>query len=272
MSSYIFRQTDPESTVFYAWFEAMHTRIDMVWCNLMEEESVCLGNKIQEEIKRLEKMANRFDPASELAVINRLASSQPIGISEELGQILQECIGYNQKTFGVFDITIQSNNNDRNRTDHIVFDPDNQTIFFQNADIQLDLSGYIKGYALDKVKELLTAYGCCDALVSIGNSSVFAMGNHPMGSGWKVSTQYTGGALSAENKEVTLYNEFLTTSGNETEERKHIIDPATGHYVTGARAVSVITETGAIGEVLSKTLFIAPKIIPLLRPFRQVFL
>lgn len=204
-------------------------------------------------------MANRFHPESELAMINRLASDYPLSISEELWDIIEECIEYHQKTFGAFDITIQSSGNFRKGIEHILLDRAKRTIFLQNGNIQLDLSGYIKGYALDRVKELLTASACRDALISMGNSSVLAMGNHPMGHGWKVSTQYNG-VLTEANKEVTLYDEFLTTSGNETEERKHLIDPTTGQYITGARVASVITKSGSLGEVLSKTLLISPKI------------
>ena len=40
-------------------------------------------------------------------------------------------------------------------------------------------------------------------------------------------------------------------------ERKHIIDPQSGKLVEGKREVAVVTANGAVGEVLSTSLFVA---------------
>lgn len=78
----------------------------------------------------------------------------------------------------------------------------------------------------------------------MGNSSVLALGNHPVGTGWKVNN-------------ILLHNECLTTSGNDSPERRHIVSPRDGKLVEGARQISVVTTNGAIGEILSTALFAA---------------
>ena len=57
--------------------------------------------------------------------------------------------------------------------------------------------------------------------------------------------------------EIFLKNECLTTSGNDSHERKHIIDPQTGKLIEGKREVAVVTANGTVGEVLSTSLFVA---------------
>ena len=58
-------------------------------------------------------------------------------------------------------------------------------------------------------------------------------------------------------KEIVLLDECLTTSGNDTDGRNHIINPLNGKSIIGKRATSVITPSGTLGEVLSTAFFIA---------------
>ena len=253
---HIFKQIDAHRTIYYAWFEAMHTRIDLALCHLSEKKSLALTDKLCKEIERIEKIGNRFDSNSEISSINQLAHDNPLKISDEIYSIIADCIEFNKKTSGIFDITIQSGNNHRNGINNIILNPDEKTIYFSNKDVLLDLCGYLKGYALDKIKTILIIEGCTDALVNMGNSSVLALGDHPNGDGWKISTSIS------EHKETTakeylLHNEFLTSSGNFTKSQKHIINPKTGEFVEGTGICSVVTNSGVEGEVFSTVLFIS---------------
>lgn len=51
----------------------------------------------------------------------------------------------------------------------------------------------------------------------MGNSSILALGNHPVGSGWKIN-------------DILLHNECLTTSGNDSPSRRHIVSPQNGNW------------------------------------------
>jgi thiamine biosynthesis lipoprotein len=82
-----------------------------------------------------------------------------------------------------------------------------------------------------------------------------AVGNHPHGNGWKVKTALQ--ALVPAEREFILYDECLTTSGNDTPNRRHIICPDTGKYIEGLKAVSVVTSNATEGEVLSTAFFVA---------------
>lgn len=247
---YIYRQSDTQQTIFYAWFEAMHTRIDIALCNLPEVVSKAICEKMQTEIIRIAKFSNRFDPESEITLVNCNAAHRAVKITGEFYEIIEDCIFCYEKTEGLFDITVQSCNGYRDGIYNIELGSEEKTVFFKHQDIQIDLCGYIKGYALDKVKAILLENKCADALVSIGNSSVLALGNHPNGKGWKVN-------LPGEGKgSITLFNECLTSSGN-TPGHYHIIDPVKRETISSAKIMSVVTESGVVGEVLSTALCVS---------------
>lgn len=234
-------------SLVYAWFEAMHTRIDLVlWDRSMEAEEIeTICTQIKTEVRRIEKFGSYFDRESELAAINSAPSGTPVPISEEMYAILSRCIDYNESSEGYFDVTAVAGRKTNTR-DNLSLD--GKSVVRKEEDIKINLSGFLKGYALDKAVELLGKAGISNALLNFGNSSIGALGNHPQGEGWMVAT--------ATGEEFLLKDNYLTTSGNENEKRRHIIDPLTGNVMEGKGMVSVITATAEAGEVQSTTLFI----------------
>ena len=103
-------KTLPDGRNFlYAWFSAMFTRIDLIIIrNSCDSELEKIARKIENEVLRIETFANKFNPESELSLINRLAGVQEVAISDEMMQILQECKNYHQKTIRYYDITAGS--------------------------------------------------------------------------------------------------------------------------------------------------------------------
>lgn len=241
--------------MLYAWFAAMHTRIDMILCHKTEDELKDVAHQIEAELATLEKLASYYDKTSELYAVNQKAARHPVALSKALYAIIEAALQYRGRTWGCFDISIQSEGYHKDTWQNIKLLPDCSSVYFEQAGIRIDLSGLLKGYALDKTQQILHANGINDALISMGNSSVLGMGNHPYGKGWKVS--FDGQAGTSAHDSVLLQDQCLTTSGNNTKERKHIISPQTGNYIEGQRQVAVVTAGGEVGEVLSTALFVA---------------
>jgi thiamine biosynthesis lipoprotein len=211
-----------ERNIIYARFPAMHTRVDIVIVSERDETSLLyVINDIFHLIGVLERKGNCFDPDSELSKYNAGELKQD-QLDDELRHILSLCEKWKQATNGLFDAAVEGKYN---------------------------LSGFLKGYCLDRIHSLLATEGIADALINMGNSSVMALGSQSERRGWPIVNLETG-------KKVVLYNECLTTSGNDSQERYHIIDPITKRYVRGKRVVSVITPTGTEGEVRSIEKFI----------------
>lgn len=241
---------DGNKKLLYAWFSAMFTRIDVILCAAAGDENLIeIATRIQDEILRVEAFANRFDEASELSRVNRNAFENEIVVTEELYRIIDECLGYNQQTLGYFDITANSLNNFRAGAESVILREENHSVRFLHPDVQLDLSGYIKGWSLRAVSEILHEEKIRNALVNAGNSSVLTLGNHPYGKGWKIANPATGA-------ECVLTDECLTTSGNHENTKCPVINPLTCEAEV-RKPVSVVTVDPALGEVLSTALYLA---------------
>lgn len=246
MIQHIYKHDSSDYGLLYAWFPAMHTRVDVVlYSTLPESALLSTVRDIQQLVAALEAMGNCYDEGSELAGVNRMAAHQPVTLSDELYLLLSRCVEYNKATLGLFDVTVHSIGYDSHAMSAVILDSLRQTVSYARTGIRICLSAILKGYALDKLRTLLLARGIRDALISMGNSSVLGLGNHPHGIGWKLSD------------EVILSNQCYTVSGNDVPDRRHILSPTTGTLIEGKRQVGIVTHEGSLGEVLSTALFAA---------------
>lgn len=223
----------------YAWFSAMHTRVDVL---LKGADQAALPNlqqavdEVRATVARLEQIGNKFDAASELSHFNRCPVGVDFAVSPELHHMITLCLRYNAQTEGLFDVTVGSANHTPTTIHKLHASKAHEacTLRRDDADVQIDLSGFIKGYALDCIRPVLQRRGITDALINMGNSSIMAMGDVPF----------------------TVANGCLTTSGNSDAHRRHIMNPLTGQMMEGAGQVSVETVSGAEGEALATARFI----------------
>lgn len=239
--------------LLYVWFLAMFTRIDILLVSENTRTDLkTVADKIKLEIEKVETIANRFDANSEINKLNESAYLKPCVVSDELFQIISECLMYTSKTLGYFDITVNSLNKFSSGISNIELDNSTRAIRFLHPDVKIDLSGFVKGAVLRAIRILLFKENIHNALINIGNSSVLAIGNHPSGSGWKVSLPDLG-----ELNNALLKNQCLTTSGNSVSTKWPIKNPITGDPVRVQQSLSVITSDPALGEVLAKVLYMA---------------
>jgi Membrane-associated lipoprotein involved in thiamine biosynthesis len=227
----------------------MGTRLDVLLIGVKKAESVQIWSAVEKEVERLDKMLNKYDPESELFAVNAYAAQQPVPVKDELWAILEDCWRYWQLTMGYFDISLKD-------LKCVNLQREKQTVFFQNDAVQLDLGGYAKGYALEKIRKILLAKKVSQAFLNFGNSSVLAMGSHPHGENWKV------GILDPYVPEkvigtVELNDNAMSTSGNMPQHSAHIINPHTGEYSNARRVVTIVAKNAVDAEALSTSLMIA---------------
>ncbi len=252
--SHLYKET-ASGSLFYAWFGCMHTRADLMLC-CEEAKGLRIAGAIRDQLCALEAAGSFFRSDSELSAVNNARCGVPTVIGADLFRMLALCIGYRRRTGGYFDISVDSENYMPGLLECVRLHEENSSVTLGREGIRLDLSGFIKGYALDEVRNILETGGITDALVNLGNSSVLALGNHPRGEGWRIGIDPPAGG--APQKEVVLKDACLTTSGNQTAGRLHIRSPYTGRYIPGAGSVSVVTRSASEGEALSTALFAAP--------------
>lgn len=249
---HISRKLNSGADLVYSWFEAMHTRIDLVMWSASSDAGHLLetASAIEDEVRRIESVGSRFIPDSEVSRFNSFPPGVPFVFSEELMNIISVCLRYNEETGGLFDVAASAMHPGLMLREKIISDTPSSSAIRVYDWVRLDLSGFLKGYALDRAVSLAQKCGIKDGLFSFGTSSISAFGNHPGGDGWPVSP-----AGSDEDVSV-LFNQSLTTSGNSDAGRRHIIDPRTGDYVEGTGTFSVVTGSAAEGEARSTAGFI----------------
>lgn len=254
---YLYKSFGAEKSILYSWFDAMNTRVDIVLCNRLESDSLRIIDEIYDKIVSIERIGNCFDLGSEITLVNNIASNGPLKISKELFTIISQMKYYNKMTLGYFDVTVHSEDYNKELINKVVLDEKVSTIYFERKGIRINLSGFLKGYALDTISRILSDNDIADALINMGDSSVMAKGNHPYGEGWKIGLGKS--EKQTREKTVLLKDQCLTTSGNYNSDRKHIINPHSNSYIEGEKSISVVTNKASDGEALSTALFAAPE-------------
>ena len=126
---------------------------------------------------------------------------------------------------------------------HVQLDPGARTVRFARPGMDLDPGGIGKGYAVDRMVEVLKQAGVRIALVSASGSSIYGLGAPPdEPQGWPITIR-TPRDPSAVATHVVLKNMSLSTSGSyekffwaEGRTYSHIVDPRTGYPAQGTSA------------------------------------
>ncbi|MDR1406683.1 MAG: FAD:protein FMN transferase [Tannerella sp.] len=238
----------PSSRLFHGSIpKVMGTRLDALLLGDGREGLEALWDEIAAETFRLEKMLNRFDPESALGRLNAAAAVGTVAVEDELWSILMECGRYRELTEGCFDIAL-------GRWAEVTFDVSARTVRL-GRDAFFDLGGYAKGYAAQRIGDILVRHGVTRALVNFGDSMALGIGTHPHGCYWPagIDNPYTGRRLD----EIRLCDAALSVSGNMPGRPAHIVRPATGRCVEGRRIVAVAAPHPVDAEVLTTALMAA---------------
>lgn len=255
MIDHTFRRTASGLGLYYGWFEAMHSRLDLLLAGVAEETADALASGLSDEVKRIEKRLNRFDPQSDLWDINESQSGEIYYTDGEMLGFFADASRYRQLTGGAFDIAVGTPGYDP-RTDYYYVDAENGALVFNVPGAVFDFGGYAKGYALEKMVEAIRAAGVASGLVSFGNSSVYGIGGHPVQGPWQVGVEHPlrrGVSMTT----VELRDGALSSSGNTPRHSGHILSPETGEGVAGRQVISVAGPSPLDCEVLSTALFAA---------------
>jgi thiamine biosynthesis lipoprotein len=227
----------------------MGTRFEVILLDKSEDAASAIWHDIQQELMRLDKLLNRFDPESEIAKMNTQAFLHPVAVHPELFQILTDCRIYHEKTMGLFDISLKD-------FSKVVLLESDCAVSFLSPEITLDLGAYAKGYALQVIGGKLKKYNVLNAFLSFGDSSILGIGNHPYGNSWKVSV--TNPFVHHEVLgEIDLQHTSLSTSGNSPSYSNHIVRPDSGRRNNERKLVCVVAGNPVDAEVLSTALMVA---------------
>ena len=142
---------------------------------------------------------------------------------------------------------------------------ENRYLAKKKGSISLDLASIAKGYAVDKIADLIEQSGIKSFLVEIGGE-VYAAGTRMDGQPWKIgiNTPRPDAPQNQVYKAITIKNKAFATSGDyrnyfeiNGKRYSHIIDPRTGYPVdNGVVSVSVIADTCTFADGLATALMV----------------
>jgi thiamine biosynthesis lipoprotein len=250
-------------------------------------------------VDQLESQLSVFRDDSEVSRINRTAHLEPVNIEPRLFDLLELAAQIHYNTGGAYDITsgpltklwgfFRRQGRVPNTTElahvmqhvgmrHVEFDRTRQTVRFLTPGVEINLGSIGKGYALDRMAELLAAERLEHFLLHGGNSSMLGRGTmnestftsqqlidgqkQPEPPGWWIGLRHP---LEPERRigEVCLRNRALGTSGSGTqffihEGRRygHILDPRTGRPVENTLSTTVAAPTAAEADALATAFYV----------------
>jgi thiamine biosynthesis lipoprotein len=173
-----------------------------------------------EEIKRLDKLFNRYDPSSEVSRLNR---GEKFVLSKDLKTVLALAEKIKNISNGAFDVCYQK---------------------------RIDLGGIGKGYAVELTRRLLLKKGAKSGIINM-RSSIAVFGPRS----WEIGVQHPRKPKELLGTVELQDGQALATSGD-YERGRHIIDPRTGQPAAACAGVTLIGKDAGELDALSTAVFV----------------
>ncbi len=246
-----------------------------------------LQSKIDSLLKEVNFQMSTYVEESEISRFNRRYSREPFVVSEEFVTVLRLALNIYRESAGAFDVTVAplvdlwgfgtagtrkvapSPEQISRVGVHIGSDKllvlNDTTIAKKDPLLKLDLSAIAKGYGVDAVAEVLTAYGYRNYLVEIGGE-VVAKGVK-YGKKWRIGIDHPDfNAIPGQNLEAVLLlsEAAVATSGDYRNYfmvgdtvYTHAIDPATGRPIhNGVASVTVIAPNCTLADAMATAIMV----------------
>jgi FAD:protein FMN transferase len=209
--------------------EAMATVFEVYAVHSDQRYAAQAAQAAFELVDHLERDLSRFLPNSDIARINHLLPGETTRVSPSTLECLAIARHVFDLTGGAFDVSIGTGLPSLELGDDFL-------VRATNEGVQVDLGGIGKGYAVDRMAEVLEEWGLDLALVHGGFSSVLALEPPPDRDGWPL-TLSDPRTPSRVLTRLSVRQTALGASG--LRKGDHIVDPRTGQPATGRLAAWV---------------------------------
>jgi len=249
--------------------EAMATTFQIIIVNEEDRYARQAAAAAFAEVDRLEGKLSRFIENSDVSRINNLPANRPLLLGLDAFECLRLSCRIYAETNGAFDVTVGTllscwrnedgtprtpSQEELNRarqhtgTGLLQLDESEHTVRLLASPVQVDLGGVGKGYAVDRMAELLREWSIDITLISGGYSSVLALDGPAGTKGWPLTLS------NPDNRKEILARPCLqgrAISGSGLQKGQHIIDPRTAQSVKGKFAAWASAPDAATADALS---------------------
>lgn len=230
------------------------------------------------EVKRIEKMLTTFSEDSETAQVNAQAGIAPVKVSDEFFNLVLRAQKISSLTQGAFDLSYGGVdkslwNFDKNMQAlpspevlkagvklinyrHIILDENARTVFLKDKGMRLGFGGIGKGYAADKVKQLMQARGVASGIIN-ASGDLTTWGVQENDKPWNIGIAHPDyAAMPMAKMEISglavatsgSYEKYVVINGKKY---SHTIDPKIGLPISGIKSVSIITTSAELADAMA---------------------
>ena len=193
------------------------------------------------EVDRLEEVLSRYRPNSDIAKINNSEPGAAVVVGPDAFACLQQADRLTVETSGAFDVTL-------GWMSQLLLYKDGKAVVRLSEEATVDLGGVGKGYAVDRIVEIMNEWEIPQSLIHAGSSSVMAMEAPPHEAGWRMTLRdpLDRGAVL---RHLVLRHRAISGSG--LQKGGHIFDPRIGRPAAGRRAAWALSKDAATADALS---------------------
>ena len=212
----------------------------------------------------LESLLSRFRANSDISQIAQLAPGGKLRLSEPVFACLEIAKKMEQTTCGAFSVTAAALKTQTAMPQWTLL----KELFSLRCDagkLDFDLGAIGKGFALDRMAEILREWDCHSFLLVAGGSSILAGDAPKETAGWSCGLGDDHSAQRYWLEKCSLSGSGLAVKG------KHIFDPRTGQPAQRQNRAWALTETAAESDALSTACMVLsePEISEILAENRQ---
>jgi len=243
-------------------------------------------------VDEIEKMASSSINTSDVNKINEAAGKEYVNVHPEIIKIIKTSIEYSKISNGAFDITVSpliklwgiGTPDERIPTDseikekvalvgynNISINDADSSVKLMKEGMAIDLGGVAKGFTADEIIKVLKEYNVNSAIINLGGSSIYTLGEKPDKTLWSIAIQNPRKEKNEGNIGIiNLNQDALSTSGDyqrffikEGKRYHHILDPTTGYPAeAGVMSDTILVDSSIadcnmIADILTKITFVS---------------
>jgi thiamine biosynthesis lipoprotein len=194
--------------------------------------------------EELESLLSRFRANSDIAQLAQLAPGEKLRISEPVFACLQIAQRMEFATRGSFSVTAAALKNQPTRPLWALV-PAEFSIRCDSGRLEFDLGAIGKGFALDRMAEVLREWECPAFLLVAGGSSILAGDAPKETAGWSSGLGENNSPQRYWLKNISLSGSGLAVKG------RHIFDPRTGQPAARQNRAWALADSAAESDALS---------------------
>lgn len=245
-----------------------------------------------DRVDEIESMASVSISTSDVNKINEAAGKEYVKVNPEIIEIIKTSIEYSKISNGAFDITISpliklwgiGTSDERIPADseikeklalvgynNISINEADSSVMLMKEGMSIDLGGVAKGFTADEIIKVFKEYGVKSAIINLGGSSIYTLGEKPDKTLWSIAIQNPRKEKNEGNIGIVKLKESaLSTSGDyqrffikDGKRYHHILDTVTGYPAdSGVMSDMVLVDSNIaypnmIADILTKITFVS---------------